>query len=128
MRLPAVNPFVSFTKRTEISLDFLDKPERGALLSFPGMLAHRTVHTDFGQQAVSFRNLAFCRFSVTLFFAIAASHGLLYLLFHHGYGPQSKRGKLFRGKLREYDTPCTIVQLTHSATLSEWEFQQQTDL
>ena len=62
MRLPAVNPFISFTKRAEIALDFLDKPERGTLLFFPGLLAHRTGNADFGQQAVTFRNLAFCRF------------------------------------------------------------------
>ncbi len=73
MRLPAVHTFVSFTKRTEIALDFLNKPECGAFLCFPGMLAYRAVHTDFGQLAVSFRNFALCRLCVHFVFC----HGSL---------------------------------------------------
>ena len=68
MSLAAVYTFKGFTEWAKVLLNFLDKPECGALLLFAGMFADRTACADFGHFAVPVGYLIFPGSSGHVFF------------------------------------------------------------
>jgi hypothetical protein len=55
---PAINTFVGFAKGTKVAFNLLDKPERGPLLFFASMAAHRTLNTELSQVAIPAGNFS----------------------------------------------------------------------
>jgi hypothetical protein len=59
MGFAAVNAFVCSAEWAQITLYLADKPECGSLLLFAGILADRTIHTDFRHETIAACNIPF---------------------------------------------------------------------
>jgi hypothetical protein len=64
----AINTFKGFAEGAKVSLNLLDKPERGTLLFFTGMFANRAADADFGHFTVPVCNFILSRFSSRILF------------------------------------------------------------